>query len=77
MVDLQSLVVSGSSLTLLFAADINDLGEILGKGLPPDARITLRVGIDGSSIHQGLGDLIPLAGQSKVLDANSEETQCH
>jgi probable HAF family extracellular repeat protein len=35
MVDLQSLVVSGSSLTLLIAADINDLGEIVGKGLPP------------------------------------------
>jgi hypothetical protein len=35
MVDLQSLVVSGSSLTLLISADINDLGEILGQGLPP------------------------------------------
>jgi probable HAF family extracellular repeat protein len=35
MVDLQSLVLSGSSLTLLIAGDINDLGEIVGKGLPP------------------------------------------
>jgi probable HAF family extracellular repeat protein len=35
MVNLQSLVASGSSLTLLLTVDINDLGEILGKGLPP------------------------------------------
>lgn len=35
MVDLQSLVVSGSSVTLLGAADINDRGEIVGKGLLP------------------------------------------
>lgn len=34
MVELQSLVVSGSSLTFVISADINDLGEILGKGLP-------------------------------------------
>jgi len=27
--------------------------------------------------HQDLGDQIPVTGQSKLQNANTEETQCH